>query len=185
MSVLLEEIDRVWEQADCLCSEQQVEQAIDKVAQDIENDLADKKPLLLTVMNGGLIFTAKLMSRLNFPLECDYVHVTRYGFELVGTDLQWKVTPQENLADRTILIVDDILDEGQTLASIMRACRAQGAEEVRAAVLVDKKHDRKADPGFKADYTALEVEDRFVFGYGMDYKGYLRNAMGIYAVKGV
>lgn len=184
MSVSLEEVDRVWKEADCLWSEQQVERAIDQIAQQIENDLADKNPLLLTVMNGGLIFTAKLMARLKCPLECDYIHVSRYGFGLTGAELQWKVTPQENLQDRTILVVDDILDEGQTLQSILQACKAQGATEVRSAVLLDKKHDRKSDPSFKADYTALEVEDRFVFGYGMDYKGYLRNATGIYAVKG-
>lgn len=184
MSVSLEEVDRVWKEADCLWSEQQVERAIDALAQKIEEDLADKNPLLLTVMNGGLVFTGKLMMRLSFPLECDYIHVTRYGFGLTGSELQWKVTPQENLEDRTILIVDDILDEGQTLQSILQACKAQGATDVRSAVLIDKQHDRKADPNFKADYTALEVEDRFIFGYGMDYKGYLRNASGIYAVKG-
>lgn len=184
MSVSIEEVDQVWKEADCLWSEQQVERAIDSIAQQIEADLHDKSPLLLTVMNGGLVFTCKLMMRLKFPLELDYIHVSRYGFGMTGSELQWKVTPQENLEDRTILIVDDILDEGQTLQSIIQACKAQGAKEVRSAVLIDKKHDRKADPGFKADYTALEVEDRFIFGYGMDYKGYLRNATGIYAVKG-
>ena len=184
MSVSLEEIDSVWKEADCLWSEQQVERAIDQIAQKIEEDLSARNPLILTVMNGGLVFTAKLMMRLNFPLECDYIHVSRYGYGLTGSELQWKVTPQENLENRTILVVDDILDEGQTLQSIIQACQAQGAESVLSAVLIDKQHDRKADPNFKADYTALEVEDRFIFGYGMDYKGYLRNATGIYGVKG-
>ena len=184
MAVTLEEVKQVWQEADCLWSEQQVERAIDGIAQQIESDLSDANPLLLTVMNGGLVFTSKLMMRLQIPLELDYIHVTRYGFDLTGNELQWKVTPQMNLEDRTILIVDDILDEGQTLQSIMQACKAQGAKKVVAAVLIEKLHDRKTDPTFKADYTALEVEDRFIFGYGMDYKGYLRNASGIYAVKG-
>ena len=183
MTVSLEEVERVSQEADCLWSEQQVERAIDGIAQQIEKDLQDKNPLVLTVMNGGLVFTSKLIMRLNIPLELDYIHVTRYGFGLTGNELQWKVTPQESLANRTILIVDDILDEGQTLQSIIQACQAQGAKEVRSAVLIEKLHDRKSDPNFKADYTALEVEDRFIFGYGMDYKGYLRNASGIYAVK--
>lgn len=183
MTVSLEEVDRVWKEADCLWSEQQVERAIDGLVQQIETDLQDKNPLVLTVMNGGLVFTSKLIMRLNFPLELDYIHVTRYGFGLTGNELQWKVTPQETLENRTILIVDDILDEGQTLQSIIQACQSQGAKEVRSAVLIEKLHDRKSDPDFKADYTALEVEDRFIFGYGMDYKGYLRNASGIYAVK--
>ena len=86
---------------------------------------------------------------------------------------------------RTVLIVDDTLDEGTTLSAIADYCLAQGAEQVLTAVLVDKLHDRKASPGLKADYTGLEVEDRFLFGFGMDYKGYWRNAPGIYAVKGL
>ena len=184
MTVSPEEVDKVWNEADCLWSEQQVERAIDTIAQAVEKDLADKNPILITVMNGGLVFAAKLMMRLQFPLEVDYIHVSRYGLGLTGAELQWKVTPEENLENRTILIVDDIHDEGQTLQSIIQACKAQGAESVRSAVLVVKQHERKTDPDFKADYVALEVEDRYIFGYGMDYKGYLRNASGIYAVKG-
>ena len=184
MTVTLEEVDAVWKEADCLWSEQQVERAIDTVAQQIEADLSEKTPLILTVMNGGLVFSAKLVMRLSIPLEMDYIHVSRYGYGLTGSELQWKVTPQENLENRTVLVVDDILDEGQTLQSIVQACKAQGAADVRSAVLIDKQHDRKSDPNFKAQYTALEAEDRYIFGYGMDYKGYLRNASGIYAVKG-
>ena len=183
MSVTQEEIDRVWNEADCLWSKEQVERAIGKVAQQVESRLENANPIVLSVMKGGLVFTSELMMRLSFPLELDYIHVTRYGFGLTGNELQWNVTPHESMDGRTVLIVDDILDEGQTLASIIEACKSQGAKEVFSAVLVDKKHDRKADPLFKADFTGLEIEDRFIFGYGMDYKGYLRNAAGIYAVK--
>ncbi|MDX1696336.1 MAG: hypoxanthine-guanine phosphoribosyltransferase [Ketobacteraceae bacterium] len=183
MTVSLEEVERVWNEADCLWSEQQVERAIDGVAQKIEQDMQNENPLVLTVMNGGLVFTSKVIMRLTIPLELDYIHVSRYGFGLTGNELQWKVTPQTNLENRTVLILDDILDEGQTLQAIIQACKSQGARSVRSAVLIEKLHDRKSDPDFKADYTALEVEDRFIFGYGMDYKGYLRNASGIYAVK--
>lgn len=183
MSVTEEEIDRIWKEADCLWSREQVERAIDKVAQKVEERLEKSNPIILSVMKGGLVFTSKLMMRLSFPMELDYIHVSRYGFGLSGNELQWKVTPQDNIEGRTVLIVDDILDEGQTLASIINACKAQGAKEVLSAVLVDKKHDRKVDSEFKADFTGLEIEDRFIFGYGMDYKGYLRNAAGIYAVK--
>ncbi|OUS25613.1 hypoxanthine-guanine phosphoribosyltransferase [Gammaproteobacteria bacterium 45_16_T64] len=183
MSVNPEEIDRIWKEADCLLSKDQVERAIDELAGKVEARLEKSNPIILSVMKGGLVFTSKLMMRLSFPVELDYIHVTRYGFGLTGNELQWKVTPQDGLEGRTVLIVDDILDEGQTLAAIVAACEAQGAGEVLSAVLVDKKHDRKADPTFKADFTGMEVEDRFIFGYGMDYKGYLRNAAGIYAVK--
>ena len=179
------EIDRIWKEADCLVSEDQVERAIDQVATAIEKDWANKKPVILCVMTGGLVFAVKLLMKLRFPLEVDYVHLTRYGEEVVGGDVKWKVTPSISLQGRHILIVDDILDEGQTLLEIVDACKNLNASEVRSAVLVDKKHDRKVKPGVKADYTALEIEDRYLFGYGMDYKGYLRNASGIYAVKGL
>ncbi len=184
MTVTTEEVEKVWAEADCLWSEQQVERAIDELAQKIEVELRDKNPLVLSVMKGGLVFTSKLMMRLSFPLELDYVHASRYGMELNGNQLHWKVRPEESLAGRVVLVVDDILDVGQTLKAIVESCQEQQAEAVYTAVLVDKKHARKADPNFKADFSALEVEDRYVFGYGMDYKGYLRNAAGIYAVKG-
>jgi hypoxanthine phosphoribosyltransferase len=185
MSVNVSEVDAIWREADCLWTEQQIERAIELVGQQIEADLADKNPLVLVVMKGGLMFGARLMMRMRFPLEMDYIHVTRYGMETSGTELLWKVLPQHSLQGRHVLIVDDILDEGQTLCKIVESFNTQGAQSIRCAVLVDKLHDRKYNPNFKADYTCLEVPDRFVFGYGMDYKGYLRNADGIYAVKGL
>jgi hypoxanthine phosphoribosyltransferase len=99
--------------------------------------------------------------------------------------LHWKALPQLPFLDRVVLVVDDILDEGHTLQAILNAIRAQGAREVFTAVLVDKQHDRKASPDLKADFVGLEAPDRYLFGYGMDYKEYWRNAAGIYAVKGL
>jgi len=185
MSVTVQEVDKIWREADCIWTEQQIERSIETVGQQIESNLADKNPLVLVVMKGGLMFGARLMMRMRFPLEMDYIHGTRYGMETSGTELLWKVLPQHALEGRNVLVVDDILDEGQTLYKIMESCRQQKAATVQCAVLVDKVHERKYDPDFKADYTCLEVPDRFVFGYGMDYKGYLRNADGIYAVKGL
>ena len=185
MSVTVEEVDKIWREADCIWTEHQIERAIETVSQQIEADLAHKNPLVLVVMKGGLMFGARLLMRLRFALEMDYIHVTRYGMETSGNELLWKVLPQHPLEGRHVLVVDDILDEGQTLYKIMESCRSQKAATVQCAVLVDKKHDRKYDPDFKAHYTCLDVPDRFVFGYGMDYKGYLRNADGICAVKGL
>ncbi len=184
MSVSVSEVQTVWKEADCLWTEQQVEEAITRVAQAISKDLGDKNPLVLVVMRGGMVFGAKLMMQMQFVLELDYIHVTRYGIGLSGSELQWRVAPHKSVENRHVLILDDILDEGLTLAAIMRACESQGAASVQAAVLVDKQHDRKSYPGFRADYTGLEIPDRYIFGYGMDYKGYLRNATGIFAVKG-
>lgn len=121
--------------------------------------------------------------RLPFPLQVDYMHATRYRMETSGADLDWRVAPEAALTGREVLIIDDILDEGKTLAEIIKYCQKKGAANVYTAVLVDKLHDRKAVKGFKADFSGLEAADRFLFGYGMDYKGYWRNAPGIYAVK--
>jgi hypoxanthine phosphoribosyltransferase len=131
-------------------------------------------------MNGGFVPGARLVTRLEFPLWIDYIHATRYREKTTGADLRWLKRPGLPLNGRSVLVVDDILDEGITLAEIVEFCKNEGAKEVRSAVLCRKIHDRSN--GFMADYIGLDVEDRYVFGYGMDYKGYLRNVPGIYAV---
>lgn len=181
----VDELNQVMAEADCLVPEQQVYEAIDTLARDITAALEDRNPLLFCVMNGGLILTGQLLPRLKFPVQAEYLHATRYRQETTGGILEWKLRPDADMDGRTVLIVDDILDEGTTLNAIADYCRAHGASEVLTAVLVDKQHDRKARPDLKADFTGLEVEDRFLFGFGMDYKGYWRNAPGIYAVKGL
>jgi hypoxanthine phosphoribosyltransferase len=131
-------------------------------------------------MNGGVVPFGRLVSRMDFPLQLDYCHATRYRGDTQGGDLHWLKEPSESLTDRAVLIVDDILDEGYTLQALTEACAVQGAASVHTAVLAVKRHDRGV--GLQADFWALEVEDRYVFGYGMDYKDYLRNAPGIFAV---
>lgn len=183
MSVDLDHIQTTYTQADCLFSEAQVEAAIDRMAVEITEVLADTNPLLYTVMNGGLVFAGKLLTRLNFPLESSYLHATRYRNTINGGELDWKVPPAQSMEDRTVLIVDDILDEGLTLAAIIEFCNAQGAKEVLTAVLVNKLHDRKTSKKLKSNFVGLDVEDRYLFGYGMDYQGYWRNAPCIFALK--
>ena len=170
-------------EADLLISPSEITAAIERVAAEITAQLKTSNPVLICVMNGGLIFTGQLLTRLPFPLEVDYVHATRYGHEINGARLNWRVRPQLELRGRTVLLLDDILDEGVTLAAIADYCRQQGAVEVLMAVLVEKLHLRKVTPGMRADFTGIEVGDRFLFGYGLDYKGYWRNAEGIYAVR--
>jgi hypoxanthine phosphoribosyltransferase len=136
-------------------------------------------------MQGGLTVTGRLLPKLAFPLECGYLHATRYGLESRGGELTWLVPPPAPLKDRTLLLVDDILDEGRTLAAVADRCRQEGAGQVVTAVLVDKRHDRHLARGISADVVGLVAPDRFLFGCGMDYRGYWRNAPGIYAVKGL
>lgn len=185
MSVDLAHIRQVMAEADCLYTEAQLEAAIDQVALAINAELAERNPVVFCVMNGGLVFAGKLLTKLNFPLEQSYLHATRYRNETSGGDLFWKAKPEISFIDRDVLIIDDILDEGHTLGAIIDFCQHAGASAVHTAVLIDKEHDRKARPNLKADYVGLSCIDRYIFGYGMDYKGYWRNAAGIYAVKGL
>ncbi len=181
----LEHIQQVMAEADILFTEQEVEAAIDRVAQQINQQLFDSNPVVFCVMNGGLIFSGKLLTKLTFPLEQSYLHASRYRNETSGGELFWKAKPEVSFMDREVLIIDDILDEGHTLSAIIEFCKRSGASKVHTAVLMDKKHERKASPDLKADFVGLYCEDRYIFGYGMDYKGYWRNAAAIYAVKGM
>ena len=185
MSLDLEEIRRALDEADCLADETTVEAALDRMATEITARLADANPLVYAVMNGALIFAGRILPRLPFPLEVAYLHATRYGHAIQGTLLDWRVRPTQDLRGRTVLVLDDILDEGHTLEAIIAHLKEEGAAEVLSAVLVHKLHERKAKPGMRADFTGLDIPDRFLFGCGMDYKGYWRNAPGIYAVKGL
>ena len=181
----LAHMQEVMDNADCLIDQRAVELALDRMADEITRDLGDKLPVFYCVMNGGLITTGHLLTRLGFPLEVDYLHATRYRGKTRGGDLFWRVSPEVPMAGRHVVIVDAILDEGATLAAILAYCREAGAASISTAVLVDKQHDRKAVPGLRADYCSLEVADRYVFGFGMDYQGYWRNAPGIFAPQGL
>lgn len=176
------QVREVFSKATCLYSRAQVDAALDKMAKEIHAQLEHSNPVLLCVMVGALIPAGNLLTRLDFPLELDYVHATRYQSGLRGGEIHWRAEPKTQLKDRTVLILDDILDAGLTFSAVVEYCKDQGAKEIFTATLVDKKRQR--DPGGleRADFTGLEVEDRYVFGYGLDYKEYLRNAPGIYAV---
>jgi hypoxanthine phosphoribosyltransferase len=183
MSDYFEESQQVMKEADLLCSQQQIETALDHMAIEIKQQLGDQNPLVLCVMTGGIIPAGMLLPRLDFPLNLDYIHATRYGHKTKGGELDWIVKPSKPLKDRVVLLIDDILDEGLTLEAIIHDCKNAGAKAVYSAVLVEKIRTRPTE--IKADFVGVEIEDRYLFGYGMDYKGYLRNAAGIYAVKGM
>jgi len=177
----LDEIEAVRRSADLIFDKDAVSAALDRMATDITRLLGDTNPVMLCVMSGGLVPTSELFTRLDIPIELDYLHATRYQGTQGGQTLDWIAHPAHALKGRTVLVVDDILDEGVTLAAILDFCREQGAKAIYSAVLVEKQHDRKA-PGLKADFVGLTVEDRYVFGCGMDYHGYWRNLPAIYAV---
>ncbi|MDH5181363.1 MAG: hypoxanthine-guanine phosphoribosyltransferase [Gammaproteobacteria bacterium] len=178
-----EQAEQAYQEADCLFSNAQVAAALDNMADAMQQRLAGSNPLMLVVMTGGIIPAGHLLTRLQFPMQIDYIHATRYRGETSGGTLHWIAEPSFPLQDRTVVIVDDILDEGVTLDELIKFCQAAGATAVYSAVLVEKNKPRAVS--IKADFVGLVTEDRYLFGYGMDYKDYLRNAAGIYAVKGM
>lgn len=177
----LDEAIHIRETARQLVSPAQVRAALDRMAAGAGEVLAKENPLVLAVMNGGAFTAVELCQRLDFPYELDFVHVTRYDGELVGGELRWRAWPDNDLSGRTILVVDDIVDHGDTLEAICERLRRAGAGRVYVAVLVVKRLDQ---PRIRldTDFVGLEVEDVYVFGCGMDYKGYWRGLQGIYAV---
>ncbi|MDD2864015.1 MAG: hypoxanthine-guanine phosphoribosyltransferase [Methylococcales bacterium] len=174
------EIKNVRETAELLHSKAEVEAALDSMAVQINQLLAERNPLVLCVMNGGLVTAGQLLTRLTMPLTVDAINASRYQNKTVGNDIEWIFTPRTSLKNRTVLLVDDILDAGITLAAIYDYCLEQGASSVYTAVLLDKDLPQQQKP-ITADFVGLKVADRYVFGYGMDYKGYWRNADGIFA----
>ena len=172
---------RVLEEADLVWSEADVDAAYTKLAREISSVLGASSPLMIPVMMGGMVPASRIVSQLGFPVEIDYVHATRYRGDVRGRTLEWIAHPSSDFKGRSVLVVDDILDEGITLAAIIAHCRELGPREIYCAVLVDKQIGRPRAFA-RADFTGLEVDDRYVFGCGMDYQGYFRNLPAIYAL---
>lgn len=168
--------------ADRLHDAGSVDAAYKTLAMQIERDYADRDPVILVVMTGGLMTAAGILGLLRFPLTLDYLHATRYHGSTSGRELQWKRRPEVTLSGRHVLIIDDILDEGHTLVAIRATLEASEPASLRIAVLAQKQHDRRLDEA-EAQYVGLELPDRYVFGCGMDYRGYWRQLPEIWAVK--
>lgn len=154
--------------------------AIARLSQEITEVLEDSCPVVICVMGGGIVFAGQLLTQLKFPLEIDYVHASRYQNQTVGKTLVWQALPKLNLTNRTVLLIDDILDEGVTLLAIQEKCLALGAKNVLSAVLVDKKLNHTKP--IAAEFVGLEVPNCYVFGYGMDAYGWWRNLPAIYSL---
>lgn len=158
-----------------------VTQMASKLNHRFSQDDSPEFPLVLGVMGGAVVFTGQLLTKLTFALEFDYIHVTRYGDDDQGGRVIWKVIPRSNVEGRTVIVLDDILDEGETLAQVKQRLLEMGAAEVVIAVFAEKMIP-KAKP-IKADYVGLTVPNEFVVGFGMDAYGYWRNLPGIWAIQ--
>ena len=181
-SITAEQARAVWREAELLFSPEQITTALDRMAAAITVHLADRNPLALVVMNGAFIPAAGLLRRLDFPLRVGYLHATRYRGATRGGAINWICPPHPAVAGQVVLVVDDIFDEGDTLKAIVDEVHQRGAAAVYSAVLVNKQHDRKVS-GLTVDFVGLEAPDRYLFGYGMDYKDYWRNLPAIYAAR--
>lgn len=181
MSDRLKDCETLLAQARLLVSREELAEIYDRLAAEISERLAGRNPVILCVMIGGSVPAVEIIQRLKFAFEFDYLHATRYRGETAGSELIWKVSPGTPLKDRDVLVIDDILDEGPTLKAILEALKAQGPASVLSAVLVEKQHDRR-DPNLKTDFVGVKLGDHYLFGAGMDYRGYLRQHPGIYAV---
>lgn len=163
-----------------LCSRSDVDTALDKMANEITEKLHDKNPIFICVLNGAIIPMGHLMTRLDFPLQMDYIHATRYRGKIRGSDLKILAHPTSSLKGRTVVLVEDIIDTGVTLKKVVDYCYSKGAERVYTATLVDKYQARSAEGLGKADFVGLEIPTKFVVGFGLDYEEYFRNMDGIH-----
>lgn len=170
--------DGVAARADCLVTARGMDEAIERMAGEIATRLAGTDPLVLCVATGGIVAAGQILPRLPFQLRLDYVHVTRYRGATRGGELDWHYRPSDAIRGEQVLVIDDILDRGFTLDAIVRACKEDGAAGVHSAVLVEKLRPHRCD----ADFVGVRLPDRYLYGYGLDYKGYFRNVAGVFAV---
>jgi hypoxanthine phosphoribosyltransferase len=176
-------LKQVVDTATCLYTKRQVEQALDQMAQTIEQRFGQTMPVLLCVVIGGIVTLGQLLTRFNFPLEVDYIHVSRYHGAFSGQNkLNWLAYPTTSLKGRTVLLIDDIIDGGITLQAIYDYALSQGAKKIYSAALIDKPKARLPEGLPNVDVCGLTIGNEFIYGYGMDYQNYLRNAAGIFSV---
>jgi len=176
------QVEEMYNKAKCLFTKREVEEALDNMATAINNEINDERPIFLCVLVGGIVPLGNLLTRLSFPLELDYAYASRYAGNTTGSEIVWKIKPRAEMKGRTVVIVDDILDGGVTLATIRDYCIEQHAKKIYTAVLVDKQRPREVSNLQHADFTGLVVPDVWVVGYGLDYKEYMRNLPGIYVI---
>jgi hypoxanthine phosphoribosyltransferase len=176
-----EDAEKILNAAEQIFPADVVAKTMRRMAADISASLSDRYPLVLSIMGGAVVFTGQLLPLLEFPLSFDYLHVSRYGNKTCGGKIVWKVAPRENVKGRVVLVLDDILDEGRTLAAIREKVMNQGAAAFYSAVFTDKDIGRPKP--ISADFVGLVLPDRYVFGFGMDIHGAWRNLPAVYALK--
>ena len=178
------DVQKAWDfldNSEPVASSGEVQAAVERLAAEIGQRFAGAYPLVLAVMGGAVVFAGQILPRLRFPLDFDYIHASRYGAGTRGAQIEWRVTPPPGVKERDVLVLDDILDGGDTMAAIRQRLLELGAKSFHCAVLVEKKLN--VEKPITADFVGLQIADRFVFGCGMDAKGFWRNLPEIRAMK--
>jgi len=157
----------ILENSRVLFGRDEVKAAMQKMADEINEYYGDDPVILVSVLTGAIIPAAWLATRLKMPIQMDFVHATRYRGGLYGAELEYRVPPRLDLEGKNVLIVDDIFDEGHTLAAIKGSVEKRKAGSVKMAALVRKDHDRGLSRDY-VDFIGMDVPDVYVFGCGMD-----------------
>jgi hypoxanthine phosphoribosyltransferase len=181
LSTTPEQARQILQGAEEICSAECAAAEVDRIAGEITAKLGASDPLVLAVMRGSVLFAGQLLPKLRFPLHFDYLDVTRYGGRTVGGEIQWRVSPGTAVTGRIVLVLDDILDQGQTLAAIREKLLEAGATHFYSAVFAEK--DTGKTKPVRADFVGITVPNRYVFGYGMDVYGWWRNLPAVYALR--
>lgn len=156
-----------------LITEEEIKRKVRQLAQEINTNYADKDPLIIAVLDGSFIFCADLIKYLDFPVEVEFLKASSYNGETVPLEKVMIEDFSISVKDRDIILLDDILDSGNTLKTIKERLEALGAKSVITMVLVDKPSRRKYDQN--ADLVGFEIGNKFIVGYGMDYANRGRN----------
>lgn len=171
----------ILDRAEEICPASAVSDAVVRVASAINAALAHDHPLVIVVLRGAVVFAGQLLPQLTFPLDLDSIDATRYDNTTRGGEITFRALPVTEVAGRSVLLIDDILDQGITLKAIRDKLLAMGARKIMIAVFADKQTGRTKP--LAADFIGVTLPNRYVFGYGMDVHGYWRNLPSIYALK--
>jgi hypoxanthine phosphoribosyltransferase len=158
-----------------------VQAAYARLAYALQPVVAEEDCVLVGLLMGGMVPLVHLAQRLHGDFLMDYCHLTRYRGATAGGPITWIQKPSQVLRKRTVVLVDDILDQGRTLAELARSCRHAGARTVLTAVLVRKNHQRPS-VDLVPDFVGLEIGDEYVFGCGMDYQQRWRHLDALWAL---
>ncbi len=157
-----------------------IQDAIKRIGDALNKDLADKDPFFICVLNGAFMFAADLMKLMNFPCQISFVKLSSYEGLYSSEKIKEIIGLNESVVDRNVVIVEDIVDTGLTMERLLHSLGTKGPKSIKTVTLLLKPDALQRD--IKIDYVALEVPNDFIVGYGLDYNGYGRNLRAFYTV---